>query len=177
MAISTFQGPVRSLNGFISQGPGTTPALSGSFTLDPVTHGGKTIFYSGTSGTITLPLVNASLDPNQSGPGSDPNTSNNEGVVYTIFVSAATTGTLKIRTTSSTPGDLFVGGLVMALAGGAANLYVPNGSSNDVINLNGTTQGGIAGSYLTIVAIAANRYLVQGVLIGSGTLATPFADT
>lgn len=176
MAITTHQGPVRSLNGFISQGPGTAPAVSGSLTLDVVTHGGKTLYYSGTSGTITLPLVNASTDPIQSGPGSDPNTSNNEGVVYTIFISQATTGTLKIRTTSSTPGDLFVGGLVMATAGGASNLYVPNGSSNDVINLNGTTTGGIAGSYLTITAIAANRYLVQGVLIGSGVLASPFAD-
>jgi hypothetical protein len=177
MAISTFQGPVRSLNGFIAQGPGTALSVSGSLTLNPATHGGRTIFYSGTSGTITLPAVNVSNDPVHTGPGSDPDTSNNEGVAYTIFISAATTGTLKIRTTSSTPGDLFVGGLVMALAGGAANLYVPNGSTNDVINLNGTTQGGIAGSYLTIVAIAANRYLVQGVLIGSGTLATPFADT
>jgi hypothetical protein len=177
MAVTTFQGPVRSLNGFFAQGPGTAPAVSGSLTLDPATHGGKTIYYSGTSGTITLPAVNASADPVHTGPGSDPNSANNEGVTYTIFVSQATTSTLKIRTESSTPGDLFVGGLVMATAGGASNLYVPNGSSNDVINLNGTTTGGIAGSYLTITAIAANRYLVQGVLIGSGSLATPFADT
>ena len=176
MAITTFQGPVRSLNGFISQGPGTAPAASGSLTLDPATHGGKVLYYSGTSGTITLPAVNASTDPIHTGPGADPNNSNNEGVLYTLFISQSTTSTLKIRTTSSTPGDLFVGGLVMATAGGAANLYVPNGSSNDVINLNGTTTGGIAGSYLTIQAIAANRYLVQGVLIGSGVLATPFAD-
>jgi hypothetical protein len=177
MAVTTFQGPVRSLNGFIPQGPGMVPAVSGSLTLDPTVHGGKILYYSGTSGTITLPAVNASEDAAASGPGSDPNNPNNEGVPYTIFVSAATTGTLKIRTTSSTPGDLFVGSLVMATAGGASNLYVPNGSSNDVINLNGTTTGGIAGSYLTIVAIAANRYLVQGVLIGSASLATPFADT
>lgn len=176
MAVTTFQGPVRSLNGFIAQGPGTAPAVSGSLTLDVATHGGKVLYYSGTSGTITLPAVNASTDPVHTGPGSDPNSSNNEGVTYTIFVSQATTSTLKIRTTSSTPGDLFVGGLVMATAGGASNLYVPNGSSNDVINLNGTTTGGIAGSYLTITAIAANRYLVQGVLIGSGVLASPFAD-
>lgn len=177
MAVTTFQGPVRSLNGFIGQGPGMAPAVSGSLTLDPAVHGGKVLYYSGTSGTITLPAVNASGDAATSGPGSDPNNPNNEGVTYTIFVSAATTSTLKIRTTSSTPGDLFVGTLLMATAGGASNIYVPNGSSNDVINLNGTTTGGIAGSYLTITAIAANRYLVQGVLIGSGALATPFADS
>lgn len=176
MALSTFQGPVRSLNGFISQGPGTTLPISGSLTLDPFAHGGHTLVYSGTSGTITLPAVNASADPASAGPGSDPNTLNNQGVLYTIFVSQATTGTLKIKTFTNTPGDLFVGSLVLATAGGAANLYVPNGTSNDVMNLNGTTTGGIAGSYLSIVALTANRYLVQGVLVGSGTLATPFAD-
>lgn len=176
MALATFQGPIRSLNGFIAQGPGTVLPVSGSLTLDPFVHGGRTLYYSGTSGTITLPLVNATSDPNGSGPGSDPNTLNNEGVIYTIFVSAATTSTLKIRTFTSTPGDLFVGSLLMATAGGASSLYVPNGSSNDVINLNGTTTGGIAGSYLTLVSVATNRYLVQGVLIGSGVLATPFAD-
>lgn len=176
MALTTFQGPVRSLNGFIGQGPGMVVNASGSLTLDPLVHGGRTIYYSGTSGTITLPAVNATNDPNGSGPGSDPNTLNNEGILYTIFVSQATTSTLKIRTFTSTPGDLFVGGLILSTSAGAPNLYVPNGSSNDVINLNGTTTGGIAGSFLTIYSIAANRYLVQGVLIGSGVLATPFAD-
>lgn len=176
MAIATFQGPVRSLNGFIAQGPGTILNVSGSLTLDPFAHGGRTLYYSGTAGTITLPAVNAAGDPASSGPGSDPNTLNNEGVLYTIYISQATTSTLKIRTFTSTPGDLFVGSLLMATAGGASSLYVPNGSSNDVISLNGTTTGGIAGSYLTILAVAPNRYLVQGVLIGSGTLATPFAD-
>jgi len=45
--------------------------------------------------------------------------------------------------------------------------------------MNGTTKGGIAGSGLRIVAIldssAAKCWLVTGTLIGSGTIATPFA--
>ena len=48
---------------------------------------------------------------------------------------------------------------------------------NDVISLNGGTQGGDKFSYLEITALATAEYLVQGVLIGSGSLATPFADS
>jgi hypothetical protein len=43
--------------------------------------------------------------------------------------------------------------------------------------MNGGTQGGDKNSYLEITAIADNEYLVQGVLIGSGVIVTPFADS
>ena len=45
MALSTFQGPVRSLSGFISQGPNavaTIPATTSAITLDS-TYIGKVI--------------------------------------------------------------------------------------------------------------------------------------
>ena len=50
-------------------------------------------------------------------------------------------------------------------------------ASNDVISMNGTTTGGDAGSNLKIVAIGLAEYLVSGTLMGSGTVATPFADS
>jgi len=49
-------------------------------------------------------------------------------------------------------------------------------AANDFINLNGTTTGGVAGSWVQIVAIAANKYMVTGVLLASGSVVTPFAD-
>jgi hypothetical protein len=181
MGQSTFQGPVRSLNGFYVQGPGNVvPLTTATLTVDPTSHGGRTIFVNVATTTITLPAVNVTADPTSSGPGADPNTLNNQGVQYTFFI-ATTATAVKIRTTSSSPGDLFVGSVItgkdnVLTAGGTAT-WVPNGSSNDVISLTGTTAGGIAGSYLSVVAVAANKYLVQGVLIGSGTLVTPFADS
>jgi hypothetical protein len=45
-----------------------------------------------------------------------------------------------------------------------------------VINLNGTTTGGIAGTTITVTVLAANKYMVTGVVLGSGSVATPFAD-
>jgi hypothetical protein len=49
-------------------------------------------------------------------------------------------------------------------------------STNDFINLNGGTTGGVAGTWIEIVAVAANKYMVTGVILGTGVVATPFAD-
>jgi hypothetical protein len=85
---------------------------------------------------------------------------------------------LKIGTTSGS-GNLYVGTLlsVDSDSSGAMVGFTANGSSNDFINLNGTTTGGVAGTWIQIVAIAANKYMVTGVVVGSSTVATPFADS
>jgi len=45
------------------------------------------------------------------------------------------------------------------------------------MTLNGTTKGGIVGSVVQVTAIDTATYLVHNsLLIGSGTLVTPFAD-
>jgi len=89
MARTTFQGPVRSLNGFYTQGPGAVLAITSSTTLNPQDYAGRILTVGGTLAadlTLTLPAINVSTDPSSSGPGSDPNTLNNEGVVYTIWI-------------------------------------------------------------------------------------------
>ncbi len=182
MARTTFQGPVRSLGGIYQQGPGTVVDITSSTTLDPVAHGGRIISVGGTLAanvTLTLPTINTSANPATSGPGQDPNTLNNEGVVYTIWVpTTIATSSLKIGTTSGSS-DLFIGTLLMVDtdSSGATVGFTANGSSNDFINLNGGTTGGVAGSFVQIVAVAANKYVVTGVLNGTGTVATPFADS
>ena len=56
-------------------------------------------------------------------------------------------------------------------------------ASNDTINLLGeagtgnATKGGLAGSRIKFTAIADNQYMVEGLLIGDGTIVTPFADS
>ncbi len=182
MARTTFQGPLRSLGGIYQQGPGTVVDVTSSTTLDPLAHGGRIISVGGTLAanvTLTLPTINTSANSPYSGPGQDPNTINNEGVVYTIWVpTTIATSSLKIGTTSGSS-DLFIGTLLMVDtdSSGATVGFTANGSSNDFINLNGGTTGGVAGSFVQIVAIAANKYVVTGVLNGTGTVATPFADS
>jgi hypothetical protein len=50
-------------------------------------------------------------------------------------------------------------------------------STNDFINFNGGTTGGVAGTWVQIVAVAALKYMVTGTVLGTGTVATPFADS
>jgi hypothetical protein len=181
MARTTFQGSVRSLAGFYAQGPGSVVAISSSTTLNPVDHGGRIISVGGAlaaTTTVTLPTINVSADPSSSGPGADPNTLNNEGVRYTIWVpTTITTSSLKIATDGT---DLFIGTLFGVDTDSSDALVAYNALAADTfdfINLNGGTTGGVAGTFIEIVAVAANCYMVTGTVNGSGTVATPFATS
>jgi hypothetical protein len=45
-----------------------------------------------------------------------------------------------------------------------------------IITLNATTSGGAArGSFIKLKALAGNLWSVNGVLVGSGTVVTPFS--
>lgn len=179
MAISTFDGPVRSLGGIYKQGPSTIVEITSSTTLNPVAHAGRIISVGGTLAAnvvLTLPAINTSANVSSSGPGNDPNTANNEGVVYTIWVpTTIATSSLKIGTNGT---DKFVG-TILGVDTDSSNALVAYtaGASNDFINFNGSTTGGVAGSWVQIVAISANKYMVNGIALGSGSVATPFADS
>jgi hypothetical protein len=127
---------------------------------------------------VTLPTINVSADPSSSGPGADPNTLNNEGVRYTIWVpTTITTSSLKIATDGT---DLFIGTLFGVDTDTSDALVAYNALAADTfdfINLNGGTTGGVAGTFIEIVAVAANCYMVTGTVNGSGTVATPFATS
>lgn len=179
MARSTFQGPIRSLGGIYQQGPATIVEITSSTTLSPEAHGGRIISIGGSLAanlTLTLPTINASANPVSSGPGQDPSTANNEGVVYTIWVpTTISTSSLKIGTDGT---DKYVGAVLSidTDTSGAAVGFV-SGATDDFINFNGTTTGGVAGTFVQIYAIAALKYMVTGTVLGSGTVATPFATS
>ena len=179
MAQTTFQGPVRSLGGFYSQGPATVVEVTSSVTLSPSTYAGRIISIGGSLAAnvvLTLPTINTSANPTTSGPGQDPSTANNQGVTYTIWVpTTISTSSLKIGTDGT---DKFVGSLLSVDTDtSGAMVGFTAAASNDFINVNGTTTGGVAGTWIQIVAIAANKYMVTGVVLGTGTVATPFADS
>jgi hypothetical protein len=179
MARTTFQGPIRSLGGLYQQGPAAVVDITASTTLSPEAHGGRIITVGGSLAaalTLTLPAINVSSNAVTSGPGQDPNTLNNEGVVYTIWVpTTISTSSLKIGTDGT---DKFVGSITMndVDTDGAALVGFFAAAANDFINLNGTTTGGVAGSWVQIVAVATNKYMVTGTVLGTGTVATPFAN-
>ena len=177
MANTTFDGPVRSKNGFINIGPGATvngtlatdltvAANSGRiFAIDPV----------GTPTALTIPAINANSDGASAGPGSDPNNANTIGTTFEILFKDNFTGTIKTANTA----DKFVGSVMIGVDDGSKKAFVPAAANNEV-NLNGeagagnATTGGLKGSRIKFTAVAANLYMVEGLLIGDGTIATPF---
>jgi hypothetical protein len=176
MALTTFQGPVRSLAGFITQGPASIVDLANgtnTVTLNVANYAGKTIRLNDATLVITLPTINVTPNPVTSGPGQDPSTSNNVGTSYTFVVETAATA-VAIQTNGT---DKFIGSLTMVDtdSAGAVTAFAP-AASNDVINLNGTTTGGIVGSTITVTVLSANKYMVTGVVLASGSVVTPFAD-
>jgi hypothetical protein len=179
MARTTFQGPLRSLGGIYQQGPATIVEITSSTTLSPEAHGGRIISVGGSLAanlTLTLPTINASANAVSSGPGQDPSTSNNEGVMYTIWVpTVISTSSLKIGTDGT---DKYVGS-VLSIDTDTSNAVAAfvAGASDDFINFNGTTTGGVAGTFVQIYAITALKYMVTGTVLGSGTVATPFATS
>jgi len=174
MAIVTFQGPVRSLNGFISDGPGSVKTAStATLTLDINTYAGRIINITAATTTITLPTLNAAADPVSAGPGSDPNNPNNLGVTYAFFLPTAATA-VKVITAAS---NFLLGSAFVGVSASTDTTFFADGTATRSINLNGTTTGGIAGTYFVITAVTATQWLIQGALLGSGSVATPFANS
>lgn len=167
MAKSTFSGPVRSLAGFISAGNANVVSLTADTTLTVDSHAGKVLLCNDADGKFTLPTIVATAP----GADDDPNQLNNLGATFTFVVVTAATD-MDILTDGT---DKFVGGLYTGVNNATGKTFI-SGASNDVITLNGTTKGGLAGSIITVTAIASAKYAVEGITLGSGTLVTPFAD-
>lgn len=167
MAKSTFSGPVKSLNGFISSGSGAVVSLTADTSLTVDDHAGRVLVCNDADGKFTLPTINAS-SPSDS---TDPNQLNNLGSSFYFVIETAATD-LDIKTDGT---DKFVGGLYIGVNDATGKTFI-SGATNDVITLNGTTKGGLAGSVVKVTAIADDKYAVEGIVLGSGTLVTPFAD-
>ena len=168
MAKSTFSGPVKSLAGFITAGVNSTVSLTADTTLTVDTHAGKIVLCNDADGKFTLPSI---VTTTPSDP-TDPNQLNNVGASFYFYIETLATD-LDIKTDGT---DKFKGSVFVAVDDGVEKAFVP-AATNDVITLNGTTTGGIVGSVVQVTAIDTATYLVHNsLLIGSGTLVTPFAD-
>ena len=168
MAQTTFSGPVKSLAGFITAGVNSSVSLSADTSLTVATHAGKIILLNDADGKFTLPSI-VSTTPDDP---TSPSQTNNIGASFYFYVETLATD-LDIKTDGT---DKFVGAAMIAVDDGAKKAFVP-AATNDVITLNGTTKGGIVGSVIRVTAIDSATYLVHdSLLIGSGTIVTPFAD-
>jgi hypothetical protein len=108
------------------------------------------------------------------------------GVVYTLptpvvgmeFEFAVTTSVTsnahKIITGNAS--TFLLGAVTMAsIATATVGGFSANGTTIRALSANGTTTGGLLGERYKVTAISATQWLITGMCIGSGTLATPFA--
>jgi hypothetical protein len=153
MAITTFSGPVRSLAGFITGTDVNSTVTAATLTVTSDSNG-QTINLSRAAGiTVTLPAATGTK------------------AVYTFIVATAVTSNNNViqvaNATDTMNGLASVGGTTASVFG-----TLP---ASDTITMNGTTTGGLVGSYVQVTDIASGEYLVSAALVGSGTPATPFS--
>ncbi len=178
MANTTFDGPVRSRNGFQSIGPGAVPALTLATDLTVADHAGRlvTMDPAGTPTAITIPSIISTADGANSGPGSDPNNQSTIGTTFEILFTDDFTGTIQTANTA----DKFIGMVTLGITASVSGKQFVPATANNEMNLNGeagaavATTGGLKGSYVKFTAVAANLYFVEGLLNSTGQLATPF---
>jgi len=136
--------------------PIVTITATGSITV--AAHAGRTLLLGEVGGdaavTLTLPAATGS------------------GAEYRFIVSVVNTSGYKVQVT----GDDTIDGSVIIHQDSAATVTSFNTvAASDTITLNGTTTGGVSiGDEFTVLDMAADQYMVKGVLTGSGTEATPF---
>lgn len=94
---------------------------------------------------------------------------------------AVTSNAYKIITDAGT--TLLIGNVVSntAAATPSANdgpkTFAANGSTHISISMNGSTTGGLIGTFIEVECVSTTQWHVNGIVLGSGVIATPFATS
>ena len=130
-------------------------------TAAPTAAQSGTVFtFDGSACTVTLPDTAAGLE-------------------YFFVVDTTQTGNAVITTQAS---DKLCGGFIKStaaynetnLSDTTSALDFSAGTAN-TLTMNGTTQGGVAGSYIHVIGLGNNKWSVNGAVVASGNLATSFS--
>lgn len=153
MARTTFSGPVASNAGFITGTDAVAASVTSATLAVTSDYNGQVIPLNRAGGiTVTLPAATGSQ------------------AVYRFIVGTTFTSNGVIRVANAT--DVMAGS---AAVGGTTGSMFSTLPASDTITMNGSTTGGLAGSYIELIDIAAGDWIVRAALVGSGTPATPFS--
>ena len=100
------------------------------------------------------------------------------GLVYDFVVTTTiTSNAAKVITGAGT--ELLIGGYtnVDTDTSNAVAAFTGNGSTHVSVSMNGTTTGGILGTKLRFTCLSTTRWMVEGIVQGSGTVDTAFATS
>ena len=99
-----------------------------------------------------------------------------EGMKFEFLATVAvTSNAYKVITASITTEFLLGAVRSTKLAAGMDTFQADGTSSHVAISMDGVTKGGLIGTTFTLTAISTTQWVIEGSLVGSGTLADPFA--
>jgi hypothetical protein len=138
-------------------GNSLTPiTITASATMDRHIHRGTNVLLSAAAGlTVSLPAATGTGD------------------IYKFFVATTVTSNAYIIAANGT--DIMAGGVSMSTDIGGTNILAI--ATADYITMNGSTTGGLKGSWVDLEDVATGLWKVGGFLVSTGTEATPFAAT
>lgn len=94
------------------------------------------------------------------------------GDVYTVYVkTTVSSGSHVVQVANST--DVMNGGVAMSTDIGGTNMLAS--ATSDTVTMNGSTTGGLAGSWLRFTDVVAGFWMAEGFLVTTGTEATPWS--
>lgn len=158
-----------------------------------ITHNANVIFGNGANiQGLSTPIVDATaatLAPTASQSNSIILLDRAAGVTVTLpapavglsfsfcVVTSVTSNNHKVITDAST--TFVLGSIVLTEAAdtnaGLAGLF--NGTTHRAITMNGATTGGLIGTFFNVTCVTATQWAIEGIVAGSGTLATPAATS
>ena len=131
-------------------------ASTASLTLDWTKHGDTTVVMNKADGwVVSLPAATGS------------------GVKFRVYV--GTTITSGVGRINANGTDIIQGGVSVSTDAGGVSVLA--GATADYITMNGSTTGGVKGSWVDLTDVASGEWLCGGFLVSTGVEATPFAAT
>lgn len=111
------------------------------------------------------------------------------GIVYTlplakpgthfdfVVTTTITSNAAKVITGAGT--EFLIGGYtnVDTDTSNAVAVFDGNGSTHVAVSMNGTTTGGVLGTKLRFTCLSSTRWMVEGIVRGTGVVATAFATS
>lgn len=130
--------------------------VTAATTLNADSHAGNVLVLNSTTGRIiTLPA------------------STGKGDEYTLYVLATVSSGNHVLVVSAGTTDCFQGGV--SISTDIAGITMLAAVDSDTITMNGSTTGGVAGSWITVKDVSAGKWLLNGFLASTGAEATPFS--
>ena len=184
MANTTFNGPVRSENGFeqISK-TAATGAITTNLDIDSSGNITTTGYVSAYSNVSSITSATKSVESTDSGTVFTLNRAAGivvtlptaaAGINYTFIVGTTFTGAGQI--TADNASDLLSGFAYVFDPATATdnNTFIPDASDDVTIDLGSAAQGWLVGGIIRLVATSASVWHCEAYLHGDGSLATPF---